>query len=204
MIYPITRPHMRVSMRFLVLISALFLCAAEVQAFEPDIRSDFFVMSLSQSADSSFAPVGEAHAGLDTLYIGVVCTREIKTLEFAFTGTYEVLELIPIPGIENLGSAQEPYLVTEGNPYIFNLYPVAAVIVEDLKGLGAELCFGETSNNERLCFQIIDRDTWYQVEEWYGFTTIGQSPCYGYGGSSGCTSIAVDSESWGKVKARYR
>src|SRR5688500_4181523 len=104
-------PHKRVPMRFLLLISALFLRSAEVQALEPDIRSDFFGMFLSQSADSLQSSVGEAHLGLDTLYIGVVCTRDVKTLEFAFMGNYEVLELILPPGVENLGTAQEPYLV---------------------------------------------------------------------------------------------
>jgi hypothetical protein len=184
----------------------LLFCGAEVQALEPDIRSDFFEMFLSQSADSLQSSPGEAHPGLDTLYIGVVCTRDVKTLEFAFTGTYEVLEIIPQPGVENLGTTQEPYLVASGYlyPLIGQVYPTATVIVEDVKGLGAELCFGETSSNDRMCFQISDRDTWYQVESWYGFTTIDQSPCYGYGDSAGCTSIAIDSNSWGEVKARYR
>jgi len=190
-------------MRYLLLTSALFFCAAEVQALEPDLRSDFFEMFLSQSADGSFSPVGEAHAGLDTLYIGIVCTRDVKTLEFAFTGTYEVVELIPLAGAENLGTAQEPYLV-RADPYYGLPYLVATVIVNDSKGLGAELCFGESSSNGRFCFQISDRDTWYRAEYWRGFTTIGPDYCYGQGDSAGCTNIAVDPESWGEVKARYR
>jgi hypothetical protein len=169
---------------------------------ESQVRGDYLGMSFTNSTGGCCWSE-EAHAGLDTVYVWVGSTRSVKTLEFMFTGTFSLIDFIPFHGVANLGSTQEPYLVVSGPPYIELPQLLGALVLEDVSGVGAELCLGESSNG-RLCGQITDRDTWYRLDSWTGFTTIGKFPCQGQSFSKSCTNIAVDPESWGEVKARYR
>jgi hypothetical protein len=175
--------------------------ASTVEAWE---RSDFYGVFLSDAPDNPNGWSGEPHAGVDTLYVRANGTRDALALEFAFTGTYEVIDVIPSEGVENVGSIQEPVFIGQppGNCLPYSL--VAAVIVEDAVGAGAELCLGESSGG-RFCFLMLDYPkAWYGVTHWRGYTTIESFPCFGEPSSSGCASLAIDPGSWGKVKALYR
>jgi hypothetical protein len=181
-----------------IIIAALVLQAPGVGA-EAAQYSRFLDLIVSDSPEGSQS-TGDAHPGLDTLFVHVTSTETTLEIQFAMTGTYEIVELTPAAGLELRGPPESLSLVPQPGGVIPSFGVLVTAIVRDQGGTGAELCLGESLETGRLCFGGGDR--WVRVTYWNGYATTGSFPCWG-AGSEGCATLAVESLSWGRLKALY-
>ncbi len=161
----------------------------------------YLALSLSQSTDP-YDNVGQAHAGLDTVY---VCVHEHATteVEFGLGGTYDIVSIVPAIGVVNLGTKTQLHLVPDLGLSCLPEVPVS-VVVSEAAGTGAELCLEVTEDSGRLCAKVPSMDEWYRFDQAIGFTTIDNGPCLATDVVVPCTTLPVEPTSWGRMKALYR
>jgi hypothetical protein len=142
---------------------------------------------------------GAPFIGERTLYVWLAIPW-YKTHEwwFTFESSFQLVELVPAPGFQNLGSLDSPFLTTPECQY----QPVvlAELRVLDSGGQGGQVCvFADSA----LCSRLCDEDATVATYFW-GYETNGNF-CDRFGQPELCPNVVpVEPESWGRMKARYR
>jgi hypothetical protein len=159
-------------------------------------------VSISESPNVPYQGHVAPWTGDKSFYIWTQnCVVPSSGSEFSLVGDLEVVDLIPMNGVVNLGTNESPIL---RYPECFKSEPVAEVVLRDAAGAGGQLCFAPSHQNEVNCSLRIC-DEYYASHIYYGLSSVAAEPCTGWDELDGCYPVvSVDSRTWGRVKAIYR
>jgi hypothetical protein len=160
---------------------------------------------ISQSESEGWDNQGESFSGDKTLYLWMAPSNESRACEMQFTGTLEVIELVPVNGFVNIGTMHAPFLVSDS--CVDDLYAgevVARIVVSDPTGEGGTICLEPSAGNGRLCGQVCQGEVWSWFQ-FVGYSSDGSKPCQGLSSGPECLDpVSVDASTWGGTKSLYR
>lgn len=157
--------------------------------------------------DASVETPGVPWIGDNTLYLWALgLTIDLRSVEFSFDSSLEIVELIPRPGVVNIGTVASPILqLDECRDRLL----IAEVIVRDPTGDGGSICFRASDLTGRNCIELCDlgpggEGEWHSTR-YFGFASDGSGGCQGLDEFPSCVyPSATAPTTWGRLRHLYR
>jgi hypothetical protein len=188
-----------------LLVAEILVVAAAVTTSVPSFvlasPSNMAIMILDAQDESPTLPPWIGEQTLHLWNIPAIFPPSIGT-EFAFsTVNLTIVDLIPRPGVINLGTPQSPILVFSE---CTEAAVIADLIVLDESGAGGRICFRPSDQSGMNCSTgCFDHALYSNL--YYGFASDGTEPCQGWDANANCYPVvSVEAQTWGMLRILYR